>query len=662
MSTRNTRIDVEVNTQNAKNQLREIANEATRVNNQINNQRGSSTQSSSSQSSDSRSSSSQSSDSRSSSSQSSDSRSSSSQSSDSRSSSSQSSDSRAQDVISAISQMRQHSDKKAQDISRQFNDLRSANIREYEEYSKKHAAGQISDDEFANYKKGFFENQTQSFQDERDELSENQKTTNELIQELIDKQDAKTKAEVESSQRDSKEFKGEGILKKLFSKRSALMEARMNATSDAELKDINRQLNRVNKDISKKSGGSGSIADTITAGGQFTESVISGNAPQATLGLLSKAGPWGMAAAAVLAATAGGIFATNKREDAISGITSYRALGDRDVIGKSVIDTNISRYNMTPEEFINKRKELLLSSGKYQAGSVQNTLDAVRLEKGYGIDNVSGLSTNERQDKYAKSTSDNILEMLNVLGQIRDGSISAEDLTLANEKSQLMYRLQSSQVSRQETFDNKQVLGLMTAFEKLGGEGKDQRAGDFIEGTLGALREGGSQNMMMLKHQFALQAHPELADDPAAIARIIEEGTDPRYITSSLKGLKNMFGGNKQAEYFGFKEFFKGSGLTASMREKVMQLAGSEEGLKNIMGLGIDWNKKDFNQSEADKYAYDKTRLSDEMLAELKKATVDLLMSFKKWTAEPIDVNVRNKDKNLSGPGYGVLTNTVTGN
>src|SRR5690606_13466329 len=113
--------------------------------------------------------------------------------------------------------------------------------------------------------------------------------------------------------------------------------------------------------------------------------------------------------------------------------------------------------------------ELQMSSGIGERGSSQYALESFGLEKGYGIQNVPGLSTFERADKYAKSMNDNIMEMLNVMVQIRDGSIKPNDLTLANEKAQLMYRMQASQSTRREQIDNKQILDTMAAFEMLGG-------------------------------------------------------------------------------------------------------------------------------------------------------------------------------------------------
>lgn len=601
---RNTRIDVEVNTNRAQNQLRELANETTRVNNQVNNSGSSNTGSSNSN--------------------------------------------KASAVNSSIDLLRKQSSEREKEIRAQFEHLRRGNLNEYSEFENRHKRGNISDSEFEDYRQGFHESQVNSFTDENSELSENQRRTNELIEELISRQDENTRAEVTASQRDNSEFGGKGgILRGLFNERAELMEGRMGAETDGELSSYNKRLAKINKLIGKKTKGGSVTADTITEGANIGSQIIGGGGGQAALGMLSKAGPYGMAAAAVLALAGGGIMLGNTRDKELANLTSYRALGDRDKLNESVKEGKFTRYGMESDEYINKRKELLLASGNYKSGSVDNTYDAIRLERGYGIESVSNLSQFERQDKYGKSTSDNILEMLNVLAEIRDGSISVDDLTLANEKAGLMNRLQGNFTAVQEKFDNKSVLGLMTAFEKLGGEGKDQRAGDFISGTQNALREGGSKNLMLLKYQFAAQAHPELANDPAALSRMIEEGTDGDYMSQTLKGLKSLSGNNKQNQYFLFKEFFQSSGLTASMRDKLMKAADSDEILGNIAGKGLT-NSGSFNQSNADAYAYSKTQGTEEIWGDIKNEVSNIGDWFKDLFRSPVDVNVKNKDKSAT--------------
>lgn len=352
-------------------------------------------------------------------------------------------------------------------------------------------------------------------------------------------------------------------------------------------------------------------------------------------GMISKIGPIGYAIAGIGAAITGAIMLANNRDKTASNLTSYRALGDKEQIKRDIEETDYVQLGLNAEDLSNKRKELLLASGRGASGGIENTLNTVGLEKGYGIENVSALSANERADKYGKTTSDNIVEMLNVLSQIRDGSIKPNDLTLANEKANLMFRLQTSQVSREEKFDQKSVLGLMTAFEKMGGEGKDQRAGDFIEGMQRGLGEGGNANIRLLKTQFAMQAHPELADDPYAISRIIEEGNDPKYQVAAMKGIVDIGGGQKsQNTQFLMKEFFKGSGLTASMRDKLMKSVDNPDIMnswlgKNLgAGSGID---KPFSTEDAKEYAKSKVTVTDELLGDISKkigSISDWLVNF----------------------------------
>jgi len=585
----NKRIDIDVNAQRAKQEIREVADTASRANEQIKKSMS------------------------------------------------------VEDVEKTIELIKKQAEQRAKQIQQEYGAAYQGNMNEYLGMQSKLSRGQISSDEFEKYKSGYLQNQTEISSEEREELSENQRETNKLIQELIDLQDEKIREEIKRRQNNDDEFSKDGILSALFKKRSAIMKARMDATTDDELTDYNKQLEKVNKLIAKKTG-TKIFADKITEGAQMGEQIMGGNVGGAAMRGLSKLGPYGMAAAAVLALVGGGVMAGNERDKTIGTLMSYRALGTNKDINKSLYEGKFTRYGMSDADFVNYRNSLLRNSGLAGQAGITNTYDAIRIEKGYGIDNVAGLSTYARQDKYSKSVADNIMEMLNVLSDIRDGSISVDDLTRANEKAQLMYQLQGSFVGRQEKFDQRQVLGLMTAFEKMGGEGKDQRAGSFIEGTLNAIREGGSSNLMMLKYQFAAQAHPELANNPAALNRIVEEGTDSNYLVSTLKGLKSMAGGNKQNQYFLFKEYFKG--LTPSMRQKLLSAAGDDEILQNMLGQGLR-STGTFNQGEADAYAWQKTQMTEKLLADLKNEVKNAGHWLKDQFSKPIDVRIRNNAANV---------------
>jgi len=363
--------------------------------------------------------------------------------------------------------------------------------------------------------------------------------------------------------------------------------------------------------------------------------------------MLSKAGPYGMAAAAILGAVTGAVMMGNSRQKTSAQLTSYRALGDEKDINSAIDNTDYTKYGLNSEEFTAKRRELLLASGRYQSGGADYTMSAQKIEQGYGVESIAQLSGNERQDKYAKSTVDNLVEMINVLGEIRDGSISKDDFTRVNEKAQLMNSLQQYQTGKQEKFDQKQVLGLITAFEKMGGEGKDQRAGSFIQGTLQGMGEGGNANLMILKRQAVIRAHPELANDPAGISRMLEENTDGAYHSQMLKdmfGKGGYTGSNKQNRYFTAKEMFPG--LTPSEREKIMNAGSNDEILGNIKGVGLGKGGGiGASVSNAGQYAEVTTTKTDEVLGDIKKSVEGIGVWFNDLFRDPIDVNVRNVDK-----------------
>lgn len=573
MSSRNTRIDVEVNTQRARDNIRQLADDVARVNNTIS-QPSSSTQ--------------------------------------------------------TADYLRKQQQDEAKRIRREFEDLRNRNNQEYRQHQTDFAAGRISENEFSDIQRRYLETQSSSFDDERAELLDSQNRTNELLQRLVDNSDNEAKQDAVANQRDNSETQKSGIIRSLFEKRAELIDRRNNAQSEGEINDINKELREVNKSITKRIGGDGSnIASTITGAGQTTQGIMhSGDLVSGGMNLLSKAGPWGMAAAAIIGTVVAGVNLANKRDEEISNLTSYRALGDRSIIDAELRNNNeIVEHGYDSGQYINKRAELLKASGRYQSASQENTMNVIRLERGYGIENISEMSRFERQDSKGNMTSDNILKMLNVLTEIKNSGIDANNFTLANEKAQTFGHLYGDFASRQNKVDADNVIRTMAAFNSLGGAGSDHRATDFISGTLNAMREGGNDNMMALKYQFASQVLP--GGSQADIARMVEEGTDPRYMKQVLSGLSKMFGGNKDAEYFGFKEFF-GTNLTADMRKQLLEAGASQDFLNKLSGRGLGEGTT-ASYANADEYSKDKTNLTDSIWGDVKKDIADIASTVKDW-------------------------------
>ena len=154
---------------------------------------------------------------------------------------------------------------------------------------------------------------------------------------------------------------------------------------------------------------------------------------------------------------------------------------------------------------------------------------------------------------------------------------------------------------------------------------------------------------MILKRQAVIKAHPELANDPAAISRILEENTDGAYHAQILKdmfGKGGYTGDNKQNRYFTAKEMFPG--LTPSMREKLMKSADDSDILSNIKGLGLGKGGGiGASVSNAADYAEVTTTKTDEVLGDIKKSVENIGTWFNDLFRDPIKVSVQNRDKSL---------------
>lgn len=600
-----TRIDVQVNTQNAKNKLRELADEAKKNNIDANRLEQSTSNIGN------------------------------------KSAINNSGKEAAEEARRVAKEIER--EKKAQ-VANEHRELRRQNSEEFNEVRKKHRSGKLSDDEYEEERKKFQEAQLGSYADERAEKREIEQDQLNVLEEILDALRQAEKGDTVDNQRDNDEFRGKGILGELFEKRSRLQAERLASNDEGEIKEKTKELRgldaRINKFLGVKKGSA--IADTLSEGGDLVSSTMAGNAGGAAMGALSKAGPYGIAAAAIGAAIFGVISRVGGITTATAPLASLRAQGGRDDIRDSGMGYRDSFQNMgmTDKDQWQFRYDLAMSSGIGSRGDAMYAAHAAGLEKGYGIKDIAGLSTNERGDKYGKATSDNILEMLNVLGQIRDGSIKPNDLTLANEKANLMVRMQSSQLSRREQFDTREILSTMSAFEKLGGSGKDMRAGDFMEGAFAGVREGGDKNQMLLKIQAAKEAHPELANNQVALAKIVEKGDDPAYLASAVKMLKRITAGDEVSSYYLMKKMFPQ--LTVEQRE--MLHGANNEFFETLKGNRYS-KANIYNSQDALSYAEKNTAWADQASAWSSDAIDDVTEGVKNIVKNTGDMLEKMGDK-----------------
>ena len=621
-----TRIDVQVNTENAKNKLRELADEAKKNNIDANRLEQSSSNIGN------------------------------------KSAINNSGREAAEEARRVAKEIER--EKKAQ-VANEHRELRKQNQEEFNEIRKKHRSGKISDDEYESERKKFQEAQLGSYADERAEKREIEQQQLKTLEEILDSLRQAEKGETIDEQRDGDEFKGKGILGELFERRSRLQAERLASNDEDEIRKKSEELRgidgRIGKLLGNKGGKWGSpLADTLTQGGDLVSTTMSGNAGAAAMSALSKAGPYGIAAAAIGAAIYGVISRVGGITTATAPLASIRAQGGRDDIRDAGMAYRGSFQNMgmNDKDQWQFRYDLAMSSGIGERGGAMYAAHAAGLEKGYGIKDIAGLSINERADKYSKATSDNILEMLNVLGQIRDGSIKPNDLTLANEKANLMVRMQSSQLSRREQFDTKEILSTMAAFEKLGGSGKDMRAGDFMEGAFAGVREGGDKNQMLLKIQAAKEAHPNLASNQVALAKIVEKGDDPAYLAAAVKMLKRITAGDEVSSYYLMKKMFPQ--LTVEQRE---MLHGANNDFFETL-KGNKYSKANiYNAEDALSYAEKNTAWADQASAWSSDAIDDVTEGVKNIAKNTSEMLERMSDKvvNFFGGNQPAKSNSTPG-
>lgn len=543
-------------------------------------------------------------------------------------------------------------ERKAQ-IADEHRELRRRNREEYEERRRLHRTGKIGDDDLEEDRRRYSEAQMSSYIEERSEKRQVEEDQLQKLQEILDALRTAHRDETIDDQRDSSEFSSgsTGILSGLFERRKRLQQQRLEAESESDINNASHQIRAIDKRINKYLGGGNNfITGGIQTGTDLTQNLMSGNIMGAGAGLLSKLGPYGVAAAGILTTVGGGAMLGSSATSGMAPLYSLRAQGNQEQISNEQRAMGGDFHNMgqANSDVWQRRYDLQMSSGIGERGSSQYALESFGLEKGYGIQNVPGLSTFERADKYAKSTNDNIMEMLNVMVQIRDGSIKPNDLTLANEKAQLMYRMQASQSTRREQIDNKQILDAMAAFEMLGGSGKDWRAGDFIEGAYSGIREGGDQNMMLLKTQAAAESFPELAGNPVELAKIVEKGDDPRYLAGSLKMLRRITQGDQVSQYYLMKKLFPN--LSVEQREKLLQMADNPEALAQLQGSNRNNISSIFSTPDALQYATENTPFSDQAMAALKDFFQNIVIDIQSWIkSNNIGVNVKDIDLGTIG-------------
>jgi len=498
---------------------------------------------------------------------------------------------RSQEVIGEAVQ------KQIQDINRQYQS--NPKVQRLQEINSKIHSGTATDAE--KKERAGLVHETAKFRDERNEKIQNleDEQTN-LLRAIKEALTDNQKIQRESKQEDNAEFeakKSEGLLGKLLNERGSLNRDLITATTKSEQKVIQEKLKKVNEEIQKTHAGAGQDGEGTIGGARMLSNAMNGNVGGMAMSLLSKLGPYGIAAGVIAGATIG---LGTKGNQTLQSAYDLRALqgtgkdpnfinGFRESLFGGA-GRNLSALGISQMDMIGYATKMARTSGS-MAGIDNRAYNSLALEKGLGVQDLAQFAVFERQERNMQTVSENTLDLVNVMTSIDKSGLKKDDLTQLGEKLQTQNKVLSYQFQRQEVVSNKEATVLMGAFAKLGGSGADGRAGDFISKTMGAFGEGGDQNTMAYKYYLAKKAHPELANNPAALNRLVEQGTDLKYVQTGLTDMTSRFSGNDQ--YFMFKQFFPG--LTPEQRDKLMSL-GKTGGITKMMQQFDQFKNNGFTQ------------------------------------------------------------------
>jgi hypothetical protein len=479
-------------------------------------------------------------------------------------------------------------------------------VQRHSDLTQRMRTGQMTPQERAEL--GRINRELQPVRQQRDqELERINSETNEILEEIREAFTQRNREEREQKQRDDEEFedrKSRGLLGQLMNERDQLNKNLITAESEEEQKRIQNRLKEVNKQITATQGGAAQDPKgDIVGNARMVSGIMGGNMGGAAMGMLSKLGPWGMAAGIVGGATLGLGLSGNNLLQSIYGLRAFKGASQNEGFVDNFRERtfggagrDLATLGFSQKELVDYTRGMATQTGTMDKAS-DKAFDAMLTERAFGVQNLQQFSVFERQNRDMQSIANNTLEMINVLSSIDKSGIKPDDLTQLQEKLTVQNKIMSYQFQKQESVSTRESTALMAAFSRLGGSGSDQRAGDFISGTLGAFGEGGDPNMMAYKFYLAKKARPELRGNPAALSKMIEEGTDLQYVQTGLTDLTTRFQG--QDLYFMMKKFFPN--LTPEQRDKLVELGRKGMIMEEVQNFGK--SSKGFDKDDVETLA-----------------------------------------------------------
>ncbi len=449
-------------------------------------------------------------------------------------------------------------DLRKQSVRSEYQSVREANKQEFNQATDDYANKRISRKEFEAQKKTFEQLSTDADRDENDELTAIEKESNAFLKEILKQLQLQERLDSERRQRDVSEFEP-GSIGAILASNSELRQQQSRTTDADEIAALQAEINANNRTVRGMRNGDDDEDDNSKLGRGLqstSHSLARGDLSGTVSGGLGMMG--GTAAGIGIVAMILKEFISNgeKIQESIGQAASMRggyggtgyATNRAFTTAIGGMNTDLGALGLTGEKFAQMVNQKAQSSGMAGNDVLGRTLADYRFQKGFGAD-AGIFSQFERFNEGQKTSTDIAMDVLNVLTSIDKSSLKEGDLSTLAEKLQSQNAILSFQRNKRDNVDSDSALRTLAAYESAGLSQKGEKAGEFLNQTMSGLGEGGSDNAMLFKYEAAKRAHPELANDPAALRRLVKfRSDDPKYQAEFFKFAKQISGGSQMAE------------------------------------------------------------------------------------------------------------------
>lgn len=485
-------------------------------------------------------------------------------------------------------------------VKSDYQDIRNGNNDDYQDARNRNKSGKMSDADFGKFEERYRKDGKDLDSQEKTELRDLDKSSAQSLRLILKELQESRKIEQEVNQRDNSESQAGGAIGGLLSTNRGLRNQQNASSDDAEIAALQGDIDENNSEIKRlrsgdktdeeggsKGGGAQKViglAGTVGSG-DLVGSVMKAPDAMESLGLAKDVAMAG----GLITATAFAAFTLAKQDENLrektAPLAAMRGIGGRAGNANDLYrgEDNLDSDGLVGDMGLDLVGMMGLMTDKANSSKIggsnlrERAMSDLQFQKGFGS-SVDGFSQFER---FGGGDSSKVgLDILNVLTSISESSLKSDDLITLSEKISTGQTIMSLQRQKTDSTDTDGMLRLMAGFEAAGLSAKGEKSADFMSQTINGLGEGGGDNVMMLKFEAMKAAHPDKANNPAALRKMIKyHSDDPTYIMESLKQIQKTSGGNEMAEYDMMQAMFPG------LNEKDMEIYRKAGKSGNVQSL-----------------------------------------------------------------------------